>query len=174
MKHEPAYILLRRTLLLIWLISVAGCSTALYQASGEYIDSESRSREILLQWKAQKYYIPFVETDVDYGSISLQAECMEDVLMDHRNEEELGLVFVERPQEFRLAPGAPNYRLGNYRVCAMFEGSPSIELIIKSDQVDLLILCESKHNVPFIAATEGGYPLSISEGEEERTLLCRP
>ena len=174
MSHGIVRSWIGRAVLASWVASSAGCTTALYQASGEYVDADSHSREILLQWKAQKYYIPFVNAEVDHGSISLQAECMPDVLLDHKNSKAYGLVFVERLQDYRLAPGAADYRLGNYRVCAMFDERPPIEVIGKSPEVDLLILCESKHNVPFLTANESGYPLTIAEGKEERTLSCRP
>jgi len=155
------------------LLLTTGCATVLYQASGSYTDDSATSREILLQWKAQKYYIPFVEADVDYGSVSLQAECLQDVLLDHRSDAEHGFVFVELPQEFGLADGAPDYRIGNFRICATFDGGPSIEEISKADQTSLQILCESRFDAPFLASNLNGYPLTITEGDSVRTLKCR-
>lgn len=165
-----------RTTRLVALVSLAiltsGCSTVLYQASGTYEDADSQNREILLQWSAQKYYIPGVNADVDYGSVSLQAECMPDVLLDHKNDDELGFVFVELPQDYSLADGAPDHRIENFRVCAMFDGEPSIEELSKADDARLQILCEPRFPSPFLAPDLVGYRLTINEGETTRTLEC--
>jgi hypothetical protein len=154
-------------------VLTTGCSTVLYQASGTYEDDESLDREILLQWKAQKYYIPFVNADVDYGSVSLQAECLPDVLLDHKNSEEHGFVFVERPNDYSLADGAPDHRIGNNRICAKFDGNLSIEQLSKDDETRLQILCEPRFPAPFLAPNLVGYMLTITEGQIMRTLECQ-
>lgn len=162
-----------RSILLVSLITaLAGCSTVPYRGTGHYTDSDQKSRQILLQWEAQKYYIPFMDADVDYGSVSLQAECKPDVLLDHRNHEEHGMVFVERPQQYKLAPGAPDIRIDNFLVCAKLKGSQSLEQAGQSGSVDLLVLCESKDGLATLPPTLDGYPLKISEGQAESTLLC--
>lgn len=164
----------RMTLFLLGLsVFASGCSTVLYQASGTYQDEAAQDREILVQWSAQKYYIPFVNADVDYGSVSLQAECLADVLLDHRDSEDLGFVFVERPNDFSLAEGAPDHRIGNFRVCAMFDGGPSMEEISKEDATSLLVFCEPRFPGPFLAPSLSGYQLTIDEVEAVRTLECR-
>ena len=154
-------------------VFAGGCSTVLYQATGQYEDENAQPREILLQWQSQKYYIPFVNADVDYGSVSLQAECLQDVFLDRRSDEEHGFVFVELPQDFSLAEGAPDIRIGNFRVCAKFDGGPSIEDLGKADETALQILCESRFDATFLASNLTGYPLTITRGESQRTLLCR-
>jgi hypothetical protein len=154
-------------------IATTGCTTVLYQASGSYEDADSENREILLQWSAQKYYIPFVNPDVDYGSVSLQAECLADVFLDHKVSGEHGFVLVERPNDFSPADGAPDIRIDNFLVCAKFDGGPSIEELSKADTARLQILCEPKFPAPFLAPNLSGYPLTIAEGRTIRTLECR-
>lgn len=154
------------------IVAVAGCSTVQYQGHGQYSDASQQSREVLLQWEAQIYYIPFIDADVDYGSVSLQAECISDVLLDHRNDEEHGLVFVERPQDYRLAPGAPDFRIGNFLVCAKLKESQSLEQAGQSDSVDLLVFCESKDGLDTLPTNLDGYALEIIEAQAESTLLC--
>jgi len=154
------------------LLLFAGCSSVHYQASGVYTDDQAQSRKILMQWEAQEYYIPFVEAEVDYGSISLQAECMQDVFLDFRDDEKYGFIFVERAQFFKAAAGAPELRVDNYLVCARFEGNRSIEEISGADNVQLLVLCESKAGDSFLPPKVDGYSLSIRPGETEETLLC--
>jgi len=155
-----------------FLLFLSGCSTVLYQASGHYEDEDAQTREILLQWQAQKYHIPFVKAEVDYGSVSLQAECLPDVFLDHRSDAEHGFVFVERRQDYSLAEGAPDIMIGNFRVCAMFDGNPSIEDMSKTGDTALQILCEPRFDDAFLASNLIGYPLSIAEGESQRTLVC--
>ena len=153
------------------LVLVTGCSTVLYQANGEYFDGGT-SRRILLQWEAQEYHIPFVDANVDYGSVSLQAECVADVLLDRRDDPDLGLIFLELPQYFRLVPGAPELRVGNYLVCAKLDEEQSIEDAIGAESVQLLVLCESRTNDPFLPASLAGYALSVSSHGSEETLGC--
>jgi hypothetical protein len=155
------------------LILTTGCSTVLYQASGSYEDAASEDREILLQWSAQKYYIPFVNPDVDYGSVSLQAECLADVFLDHKNDREHGFVFVERPNDFSPSEGAPEIRIDDFLVCAKFGGGPSIEELSTADTAKLQILCEPKFPAPFLAPSLTGYSLTIAQGKTLRTLECR-
>lgn len=173
MIRSPMSCIARLFALVALAILTTGCSTVLYQASGTYEDADSRDREILLQWSAQKYYIPGVNADVDYGSVSLQAECIPDVLLDHRDDAELGFVFVERTQDYSLADGAPDHRIGNFRVCAMFDGAPSIEDLSEADEARLQVLCEPRFASPFLAPDLVGYPITIDEGETTRTLECK-
>lgn len=154
------------------LVAVAGCSTVQFQGHGQYTDANQQSRAILLQWEAQKYYIPFIEADIDYGSVSLQAECIPDALLDRRNDEEHGLVFVERTQDFQTVPGAPDIRIGNYLVCAKLKDGQALEQLGQSDNVDLLVYCESKFGLETLPTNLEGYSLEISEVQEEATLLC--
>ena len=155
------------------LLFTSACSTVQYQANGEYVDDQTRSRRILMQWEAQKYYIPFVDADVDYGSVSLQVECLADVFLDHRNDENQGFVFVERSQFFRLAAGAPDVRIDNFLVCASFVDNRSIEELSDAYEARLLVLCESKTEIPFLPPSLTGYALSIEQGKTEETLICQ-
>jgi hypothetical protein len=165
---------LHRATLVGTLLLMSACSTVLYQANGEYTDEQNRSRRILVQWEAQKYYIPFVDADVDYGSTSLQVECLPDVFVDSRSDAKQGFVFVERPQDFRLAAGAPEDRIGNFLVCARFMGNVSIDELSAADKARLLVLCESKFNIPFLPPSLAGYELSVDQADgEEETLTCR-
>ena len=160
------------TLAILALLAIlTGCSTVLYQANGEYIEGES-SRRILLQWEAQRYHIPFIDTAVDYGSVSLQVECMEDLLLDHKSDPNLGLVFLELPQDYRLVVDAPELRAGNHLICAKLNDNQSIEDLIGAETVKLLILCESRFNSLFIPASLEGYSLNVSSGGLEETLGC--
>ena len=165
--------LLQRIAIAGALTLVTACSTVLYQANGEYIDEQDRSRRILMQWEAQKYYIPFVNADVDTGSVSLQAECLPDVLLDFRDDEAQGFVFVERPQFFKLAAGSADVRIGNFLVCASFAGKQSIEELSDTEEARLLVLCEPKAGEPFLPPNLAGYPLRIEQAETEETLLCQ-
>ena len=155
-----------------WLLLLTSCSTVLYQASGHYVDDKAKSREILMQWEAQKYYIPFV--DANYGSVSLQAECMQDVFLDFRDNEEYGFIFIERVQDFGLATGAPDLRVDNFRVCVKSKGNRSMEEISNADDVELLVFCEPKVGDSFLPTNLDGYSLSIAQGESEETLECQP
>jgi hypothetical protein len=105
--------------------------------------------------------------------VSLQAECLADVLLDHKNSEEHGFVFVERPNDYALADDAPDYRIENDRICAMFDGNPSIEQLSKDDQTKLQILCKPRFPATFLPPNLVGYPLAIAEGEAVRKLECR-
>ena len=163
---------LRSFLAVSLITALAGCSTVQYQGRGHYTDPGQQSRQILLQWEAQEYYIPFIDAEVDYGSVSLQAECVPDIFLDRRDHEEHGMVFVERPQQYRLAPGAPDIRIGNFLVCAKLKGSQSLEQAGQSDSVDLLMFCESKEGLTTLPANLDGYALAITEGQAESTLLC--
>lgn len=153
------------------LIVASGCSTVLYRANGEYID-DGESRRILLQWQAQKYHIPFSSATVDYGSVSLQAECIVDTFLDHHNDPDLGLIFLELPQDYNLVDGAPELRTGNYIVCAKLDGNQSIEDLISAETVELLVLCESRSNASSLPASLEGYVLTVSSGGLEETLGC--
>ena len=168
---------LRSAVLVGALAFVTACSTVLYQADGQYTDDQNQSRKILLQWKAQIYYIPFVDADVDYGSVSLQAECLPDVFLDSRSNEQTGFVFVERPQDFKLAPGSPETRMGNFLVCASLASKRPISELSAADQARLQVLCEPKFNIPFLPPSQSGYELEINRAEsgkkEIETLLCR-
>jgi len=154
------------------LLLLAGCSSSLYQASGVYTDDQAHSRKILMQWEAQEYYIPFVEAKVDYGSISLQAECMQDVFLDYRDDEKYGFIFVERANFFKPAMGVPELHVDNFLVCAKFEGNRSIEEISGADNVRLFVLCESTAGNSFLPPKLSGYSLSIRPGETKETLHC--
>jgi hypothetical protein len=173
MKIQGFIHLLQRATLAGTLLLMAACSTVLYQANGEYVDEQNQSRRILVQWEAQKYYIPFVDADVDYGSASLQVECMPDVFLDRKSNEEEGFVFVERAQEFKLVAGAPEIRIGNFLVCARFESKRSIEELSVADKARLQVLCESRHNIPFLPPSLEGYQLNIDQPDKkEETLTC--
>jgi hypothetical protein len=102
----------------------------------------------------------------------LQTECIQNVFLDFRDDEKYSFVFVERAQFFRLATGAPDLRIDNFLVCAKFEGDPSIEDISGDDDVQLLVLCESKAGDSFLPPKLSGYSLSIRPGETEETLHC--
>jgi hypothetical protein len=166
--------LLQRAILVNTLLLISACSTVLYQANGEYIDEHNKNRRILVQWEAQKYYIPFVDADVDYGSTSLQVECLSDVFLDSKSDEEQGFIFVERPQDFRLAGDSPEIRIGNFLVCASFVSKLPINELSVADNARLQVLCESKFDIPFLPPSLVGYELSIDQAEiKEETLLCR-
>lgn len=161
------------TILVVGLVAVlAGCSTVLYQGHGQYADPDGKSGAILLEWKAQKYYFPFVDADVDYGSVSLQAECKPDIFLDDKEHAEHGLVFVERPQDYRLVPGAPDIRIGNFLVCAKLKGGQSLEQAGRTERIDLQVLCEAKSGLETLPANLDGYGLAVAEARTERTLLC--
>ena len=68
---------------------------------------------------------------------------------------------------------APDYRIENDRICAMFDGNPSIEQLSKDDQTKLQILCKPRFPATFLPPNLVGYPLAIAEGEAVRKLECR-
>jgi hypothetical protein len=172
-KHITRH--LTRAILVGTLVLMTACSTVLYQANGEYIDDQNKARRIMVQWKAQEYHLPFIDADVDYGSSSLQVECLPDVFLDSRSDEKLGFVFVERPQEFRLAAGSPEKRIGNFLVCASFKSNQPIDELSIADKARLQVLCESKFDTPFLPPNLAGYELSIDQvAEKEETLTCSP
>lgn len=165
---------LSRAILVGTLVFMTACSTALYQGNGEYVDEQNKSRRILVQWEAQKYYIPFIDADVDYGSSSLQVECLPDVFLDSKSDEKHGFVFVERRQDFRLATGSPEISIGNFLVCARFDSKKPIDELSIADKARLQVLCESKFSVPFLPPNLTGYELSIDQvDKKEETLTCR-
>jgi len=160
---------------LIIVFSIAGCTNAIYQGRGSFQDEMGNSRTVLLQWKAQKYYIPFIKKDVDYGSLSLQAECIDNLLLDYENNKEYGLVFKERPQFYKLIEGAPNIRLGNFIVCAKLNDNRRLGELHENDLTRLGVFCEAKPGEPAILPPNiEGYPLQIAEGDKEITLICEP
>lgn len=152
---------------------VSGCSTKIYQAKGEYQDSSGVDRSVLIQWKAQKYYLPLVAPDVDYGSVSFQAECIRDVFLDHVNHTQYGLIFKERIQEFRRVENAPKINVGNYIVCAKLKENKSLSDIAVGDDVRLQVLCEAKSTTtPMLRADLDGYVLRAREVDKEQVLGC--
>lgn len=152
------------------LLLAGGCSTVLYQGTGSYSDDEGVPREILLQWSAQKYFL--FPNRVDYGSVSLQAECVDDVFLDHRNDPTYGFIFVERPQDYRPAPGAPTLRLGNDLICAHMSDNRQLRRINRRTGARLVVLCESRTGASSLPPNLNGYVLTVDEGESQKTLLC--
>ena len=160
---------------LIIVFAVAGCTNAIYQGRGSFQDEMGNNRTVLLQWKAQKYYIPFIKKDVDYGSVSLQAECIENLMLDYENNKEYGLVFKERAQFYNLVEGAPDIKLGNFIVCAKLTDSRELGKLGENDLTRLGVFCVAKQGEPAILPPNiEGYPLQIAEGDEEITLICNP
>lgn len=160
-------------LLLVLAFAGTGCTTTLYQARGTYSADTEPSRELMLQWEAQDYFIPFVADDVDYGSVSLQAECVLDVFLDFENHPEHGLIFKERPRDFNLAEGAPKIEVGNFIVCAKLGEGQSLAELDHGDTVALEILCESRlSGTSSLPSRPEGYALTVAEGESEETLGC--
>jgi len=152
---------------------LSACSTQIYQAMGKYEDGSGIDRRVLIQWKAQKYYIPLVSPEIDYGSVSFQAECIQDVFLDHDNHTEFGLIFKERAQEFRRIENAPIINVGNYIVCAKLKNNESLSDIKVGDDVKLEVLCEAKSTLtPMLQANLDGYQLKTSEVDTELVLGC--
>lgn len=151
-----------------------GCTTALYQARGTYAADTEPSRELMLQWEVQDYFIPFVANDVDYGSVSLQAECVLDVFLDSETDPEHGgLIFKERPRDFDLAEGAPRIEVDNFIVCAKLGEEQSLAELDPGDTVALEVLCENRSSgANSLPARPDGYALTVVEGESEETLGC--
>lgn len=158
---------------LVLVIAGTGCTTALYQARGTYTGDTQPARELMLQWEAQEYLIPFVTDDVDYGSVSLQAECVLDVFLDFENHPELGLIFKERSGDFRLVEDAPEIPVGNFIVCAKLAEGQSLADLDPGDTVQLQVFCESRFDSgSSLPASLDGHKLDVAKAETETTLGC--
>lgn len=150
-----------------------GCANHNFEGTGNYVDENGAEKKVVLAYKAQVYYIPFVNSEVDYGSISLKAQCIDNDLLDGKNNDEHGLVFLERPQQYKLAEGAPSIRVGNYRVCAQLKSGESLEQINSGDTVTLSTYCQAKNNNPaIIPANVEGYMLTVNTVDEVKPLPC--
>lgn len=159
--------------LLVLAFAGTGCTTVLYQARGTYTDDAESSRELMLQWEAQDYFIPFLADDVDYGSASLQAECVLDVFLDFENHPEHGLIFKERPRDFELVENAPRIEVGNFIVCAKLGSGQSLAELEPGETVELQVFCERRAGPEStLPASVGGYRLVVIEAETETTLGC--
>lgn len=158
---------------IVLLIFIGGCSGVTYQARGEYMTEENKERELLLQWKAQKYYIPFMSNRIDYGSYSFQEECRKNILQDRVEGDQYGFAFKERPQNFTVVAGTP-IKAGNHIICAKTKNDVPIGDIKAGDTILFQILCEARGGMPPITPANGeGYPLKVSESEGIQTLECR-
>ena len=156
------------------LIILSACSQQIYQGRGQYTDSTDTQREILLQWKAQTYHLPFMSNEVDYGSVSLQVTCLKGGLLDYENHPQLGLVFKERSQKFTLANNENRINVGNFIVCAKLQNNKSLAELNPGDDVMLETYCTAKNqNNPIIEARPKGYLLSINASDSEDTIDCR-
>lgn len=159
-----------RTVILVVLF-LSGCTSVIYQGRGHYPANQPQSKEVMLQWKAQKYYIPFFTNQVDYGSVSVQAEKIPDLFLDYENHQEYGLVFKERRQDFRLIDQAPEIRIGNYIVCAKLKDRKTLDDVQDRDVVTMLVFCEPKPGAPeIVPPTLEGYKLDIMESKKEENL----
>lgn len=151
----------------------SACANQTFQGTGKYKDETGAEKKVLLEYKAQVYYIPLVDSQVDYGSISLKAQCISNDLLDGKNNKEHGLVFLERPQQFKLIEGAPNLRLNNFIVCAKLKNGDSLEGVSSGDTITLATYCEAKNdNTPIIPANIEGYVLAITTIDEVKPLPC--
>ena len=156
-------------IIIVFSLLVVACSTKQYHAAGQYTDATGADRKIILQWKSQEYYFPLVEAEVDYGSVSLQAECLNNVLLDYENHAQYGLVFKERVQDFQLVENAPIIKIGNYIVCAKLKKGMQLKDMLLGDAVILDVYCESKFSdTPSLQANLNGYHLVIKEGETKK------
>lgn len=162
----------RLGVVIITAILFSGCSSISYKAEGKYMPEENIERTLLLQWKAQKYYIPFMNNEVDYGSVSFQEECRKNTLLDHEINKDYGLIFKERPQDFKVVESAERIRLGNYIVCAKLKNNSSLDTV-KEGNISFQILCEAKSGVPPITPVNlDGYKLKVREAAEHISLSC--
>lgn len=80
----------------------------------------------------------------------------------------------DQTQDFRLAAGSPQVRLGNFLVCARFASKRSIDELSAADSARLQVLCESKFNIPFLPPNLPGYELSVDQADKKEVILtCR-
>lgn len=166
---------LKLSAVLLLLAFTSGCTNIIYQGQGFYLDQQEQEKQVVLQWKAQKYYIPFIPNKVEYGSVSLQAECIDDLLLDHVNHEQHGLIFLERPNDFSLAQGSPEIRIDNYIVCAQLQGGISLADMSIGDELEFLVYCEAKdEDSPILPVNLDGYGLQVLEmkSEPESNMQC--
>ncbi len=161
---------LRMQIAVVALILISGCSSVNYQGRGAYMTKENKERELLLQWKAQKYYIPFMSNDIDYGSYSFQEECRPNVLQDRVEGDKYGFAFKEREQNFTVVAGSP-IKVGNHIICAKTKDDVPLGDIKAGDTILFQILCESRRGAPITPANMEGYPLAVTESTKE--LKCR-
>ncbi len=163
-----------KILLIAGLLSLtASCSNKIFQGHGQYNDDTGKTRAILLQWKAQTYHIPFIDAEVDYGSVSLQTECFKGGLLDHENNSQYGLIFKERPQDFKVVANAPKIKVGNFIVCAKLKKGLSLPQLNPGDSVTIETFCAAKPGIePIMAANPEGYTLAIKVSEKETSIDC--
>ena len=156
----------------LFVFVVSGCSTSIYHGKGDYVDSAGKNREILLEWMAQDYWL--LDNDVDYGSISLQVECMNDVLLDGTVTQEYGLVFKERSQDFTVVLPMQKIKINNFIICAKFGDKGTLEELDEGDTENLEVYCKAKPGVgEMLPVNQVGYTLSISKNEKKLPpLLC--
>ncbi len=146
----------------------AACSNQTFKGQGQYVDASGVSRAIVLQYTAQVYHIPFLNADVDYGSISLRAECLTSSLLDSKIDPELGLVFTESTQNFTWVGKQDKIKIGHHLVCAKLENSQAIFTAKAGDSLVLQTFCKAKNSaVPILPANPKGYTLVISAEDEE-------
>lgn len=158
---------------LIALLLFAGCASVTFEGRGHYLTEQKRERELLLQWKAQTYYIPFLTDRVDYGSFSFQEACRPNILQDRVTEGGMGLAFKERPQDFRLVEGAPRIEVGHFIVCARTKDGTPVEKIRAGDILLFQVLCEAKPGMAAITpANLDGYVLKVRKREGIEALPC--
>ena len=158
---------------IVLLIFICACSRVTYQGRGVYMTEENKERELLLQWKAQKYYIPFMSNRIDYGSYSFQEECRKNILQDPVEGDQYGFAFKERPQNFTVVAGTP-IKAGNHIICAKTKNNVPLEDIGAGDTILFQILCEARGGMlPITPANVEGYPLKVSESEGIQMLECR-
>jgi len=162
--------LFKMQITVVVVLLISGCSSVSYQARGVYNTEENKERELLLQWKAQKYYIPFLGNDIDYGSYSFQEECRPNVLQDTVDGDQYGFAFKERGQNFTVISGTP-IQVGNHIICAKTKDDMTLSEIKSGDELLFEVLCKARRMAPITPA--GIYTLKVTESEEAGKLECR-
>ena len=141
---------------------MTACSNHTFQGHGQYVDAAGVNRDIVLEYKTQVYYIPFVENDI--GSVSLTAECLKNSLQDSEINETYGLIFKESTQDFTWAVAQPKIKVGRHLICAKLKNEKALLTATVGNKVVLQTFCEAKNSaLPILPVNEQGYTLVIKE-----------
>jgi hypothetical protein len=152
---------------------MSACSNQSFKGEGQYLDASGKKRNISLEYKAKVYYIPFINADVDYGSISLTAECLTNSLRDTKVDKQFGLVFIEPTQYFEWGSKQPKLKIGRHLVCAKFINNHAISTAGNGDNVRLQTFCSAKSPSQIILpVNDQGYNLVIKEITEKDSVTA--